>query len=147
MYNMRSFIQEVLTAFVEAPFKSTDVPAVVKLVSLICRRHVDFGPKLIPELVHAFQKASELGDERKGTLAGCLTYLILVVTLRRRMLMRLLGELYIVGIFNDFSIIINMVRELAKKDHAVANLTLVTAFVRTFAEELIGIEPDTARPV
>jgi len=61
-------LQEAIAAFAEAPFKSADVPSVVKVISLICRRHVDFGDKLIPELVHAFQKAAELGDERKGAL-------------------------------------------------------------------------------
>ena len=108
--NMSKFISECVDALLEAKVKSTDVPAMVNVVSAMHQRYADAVKMLIPKLASVFTKLSmdaqtaESENDRKDRLA------------RRRSTLRLLAELLVAGVYTDGSILITALRDLIEQE-------------------------------
>jgi hypothetical protein len=140
--NMSKFISECVDALLEAKVKSTDVPAMVNVVSAMHQRYADAVKMLIPKLAAVFTKMSmdaqtaESENDRKDRLA------------RRRSTLRLLAELLVAGVYTDGSILITALRDLIEQeskaifaDARTMLFTIVSGFVKYAGEDMLQFPP------
>ena len=140
--NMSKFISECVDALLEAKVKSTDVPAMVNVVSAMHQRYADAVKMLIPKLASVFTKLSmdaqtaESENDRKDRLA------------RRRSTLRLLAELLVAGVYTDGSILITALRDLIEQeskaifaDARTMLFTIVSGFVKYAGEDMLQFPP------
>ncbi|CAK7325553.1 unnamed protein product [Dovyalis caffra] len=98
-----------------------------KICSLLHQRYKDFSPSLVQGLLKVFLpgKSGEDLDVDRNSKA-----------MKKRSTLKLLLELYFVGVTEDSSIFINIIKDLTSVEHlkdrdtAQANLTLLASFAR-----------------
>ena len=98
--NMCLYISEIVSAIVETSFKSTDVPAIIKLCITLHQRYEDFAPPLLDGFKSAL--LSEASDDKDGDK-------------RRRIQIRFIIELFQVGIMREEEFFVALLRNILGK--------------------------------
>jgi len=105
--NLRRYVSEVAAALAEAKLRAVDVPAAAYIASMMHQLYADFAAELLPLVVKgavATAPAGEAEAERAARLA------------RKRTSLRLLGELFVVGVHGEFAPVFGALKEVAKQD-------------------------------
>ncbi|KAL1191567.1 Regulator of nonsense transcripts UPF2 [Cardamine amara subsp. amara] len=125
--NLSKFVSEAVTAICEAKLKSSDIQAAVQICSLLHQRYKEFSPSLTQGLLKVFfpgKSADDLDADRNSK------------AMKKRSTLKLLLELYYVGVIEDSNIFINIVKDLTSveqlkdRDTTQINLTLLASFAR-----------------
>ncbi|XP_042374073.1 regulator of nonsense transcripts UPF2-like [Zingiber officinale] len=125
--NMSKFVSEAVTAICEAKLRASDIQAAVQVCSLLHQRYNDFAPSLIQGLLKIFfpgKTGDDLDADRNSR------------AMKKRSTLKLLVELYFVGVVDDCSILLNIIKDLTALDHlkdretTQTNLSLLTSFTR-----------------
>ena len=155
--NMRKYVTEAVAATVEGKLKSSDVFAAVDVASKLHATYEDFAPALaesLPRFVcpnakaFAPSAAAALAAKEAATAAG-LDAAEVVTPTQRRLKLRLLAELHLVGVVPSAGSTHKCVLELANEtqegdQEAYAHsLTSLAQFARVYAQEYLGIERKT----
>eukprot|EP00960_Hanusia_phi_P056517 763303-Hanusia_phi.AAC.2 len=140
--NMSKFISECVDAVSDSKMKSSDVPAMVQVVSVLHQRYADFTKQLIPKLSSIFlpvRKDSATADtesERKERLT------------KRRTMLRLLTELLVAGVYTDGSILVSALKDLIAQESQSQQLdagatlfSIISGFVKYAADDLLNLRP------
>ncbi|GLJ39978.1 hypothetical protein SUGI_0817920 [Cryptomeria japonica] len=125
--NVSKFVSEAVTAICDAKLRSSDINAAVQVCSLLHQRYKDFSPTLIQGLLKVFfpGKAIEDADVDRSLRA-----------MKKRSTLKLLMELYFVGVIEDSSFFINIIKDLTSTEHfkdrdtTQMHLSLLVSFVR-----------------
>ncbi|OMO81089.1 MIF4G-like, type 3 [Corchorus olitorius] len=125
--NLSKFVSEAVTAICDAKLKSSDIPAAVQICSLLHQRYKDFSPSLVQGLLKVFfpGKSGDDVDADRNLKA-----------MKKRSTLKLLLELYFVGVIEDNGIFINIIKDLTSTEHmkdrdaTQTNLTLLASFAR-----------------
>ena len=125
--NLSKFVSEAVSYICEAKLRSADIQAAVQVCSLLHQRYKDFSPCLIQGLLKVFLpgKSGDDLDTDKNSRA-----------MKKRSTLKLLIELYFVGIVEDASIFVNIIKDLTSLEHlkdreaTQTNLSLLSSFVR-----------------
>ncbi|KAE8805482.1 Regulator of nonsense transcripts 2 [Hordeum vulgare] len=106
--NLSKFVSEAVSYISEAKLRSADIQAAVQICSLLHQRYKDFSPCLIQGLLKAFfpGKSGDDIDSDKNSRA-----------MKKRSTLKLLMELYFVGIVEDASTFINIIKDLTSVEH------------------------------
>ncbi|KAK6270895.1 hypothetical protein POUND7_007993 [Theobroma cacao] len=125
--NLSKFVSEAVTAICDAKLKSSDIQAAVQICSLLNQRYKDFSPSLIQGLLKVFfpgKSGDDLDADRN------------LKAMKKRSTLKLLLELYFVGVIEDNGIFINIIKDLTSTEHlkdrdaTQTNLTLLASFAR-----------------
>ncbi|KAM7492124.1 hypothetical protein LguiA_035045 [Lonicera macranthoides] len=125
--NLSKFVSEAVTAICDAKLKTADVPAAVQICSLLHQRYKDFSPSLVQGLLKSFfpgKSAEDLDADRN------------LKAMKKRSSLKLLLELYFVGVIEDSVIFVNIIKDLTSVEHlkdrdaAHTNLSLLASFAR-----------------
>ncbi|CAH8386819.1 unnamed protein product [Eruca vesicaria subsp. sativa] len=125
--NLSKFVSEAVTAICEAKLKSSDIQAAVQICSLLHQRYKEFSPSLTQGLLKVFlpgKSADDLDADRNSK------------AMKKRSTLKLLLELYFVGVIDDSNIFINIIKDLTSAEHmkdrdtTQTNLTLLAGFAR-----------------
>ncbi|XP_022744758.1 regulator of nonsense transcripts UPF2-like isoform X2 [Durio zibethinus] len=125
--NLTKFVSEAVTAICDAKLKSSDIQAAVQICSLLHQRYNDFSPSLIQGLLKVFfpgKSGDDLDADRNFK------------AMKKRSTLKLLLELYFVGVIEDNGIFINIIKDLTSTEHlkdrdaTQTNLTLLASFAR-----------------
>eukprot|EP01122_Echinamoeba_exundans_P016290 TRINITY_DN8213_c0_g1_i1.p1 TRINITY_DN8213_c0_g1~~TRINITY_DN8213_c0_g1_i1.p1 ORF type:complete len:1396 (+),score=384.70 TRINITY_DN8213_c0_g1_i1:24-4190(+) len=126
--NLTRYVSELAAAVAQVPLKVSDIEPTVKVCSVIHQLYADFTPQLIPALSKALTAATQ--SDKEEAMA------------RRRLLLRLICDLFIYGVFTDESVVMSALKELlTTKDKPSQMLTLVISFVRSAGIEILGMIP------
>ncbi|XP_077212935.1 regulator of nonsense transcripts UPF2 [Tasmannia lanceolata] len=125
--NLSKFVSEAVTAICDAKLRTSDIQAAVQVCSLLHQRYMDFAPCLIQGLLKVFfpGKSGDDLDIDKSLKA-----------MKKRSSLKLLMELYFVGVIEDAGIFINIIKDLTSleylkdRDTTQMNLSLITSFTR-----------------
>ncbi|XP_062219731.1 LOW QUALITY PROTEIN: regulator of nonsense transcripts UPF2-like [Phragmites australis] len=125
--NLSKFVSEAVSYICEAKLRSADIQAAVQVCSLLHQRYKDFSPCLIQGLLKVFfpGKSGDDLDADKNSRA-----------MKKRSTLKLLIELYFVGIVEDASIFVNIIKDLTSAEHlkdreaTQTNLSLLSTFAR-----------------
>ncbi|CAI0442891.1 unnamed protein product [Linum tenue] len=125
--NLSKFVSEAVTAICDAKLRSSDIQAAVQICSLLHQRYKDFSPSLVQGLLKVYfpSKSGEDLDTDKNSKA-----------MKKRSTLKLLLELYFVGVLEDCSVFISIVKDLTSSEHlkdrdaTQTNLTLLASFAR-----------------
>ncbi|XP_022957155.1 regulator of nonsense transcripts UPF2-like [Cucurbita moschata] len=135
--NMSKFVSEAVAAICDARLRASDIQAAVQICSLLHKRYKDFSPCLIQGLLKAFfpgKSGDELEADRNSK------------AMKKRSSLKLLLELFFVGVVEDSSIFNNIIKDLTSVEHlrdrdtTLTNLTLLASFARQ-ARILLGLPP------
>ncbi|KAI4302355.1 hypothetical protein MLD38_038110 [Melastoma candidum] len=125
--NLSKFVSEAVSAICDAKLKSSDIPAAVQICSLLHQRYKDFSPNLTQGLLKVFLPGKSGDDvDTDRTLKA----------MKKRSTLKLLLELYFVGVIEDGGIFINIVKDLTSLEHlkdretTQSNLALLASFAR-----------------
>ncbi|KAF5205430.1 regulator of nonsense transcripts UPF2, partial [Thalictrum thalictroides] len=125
--NLSKFVSEAVTAICDAKLKTSDIQAAVQICSLLHQRYKDFSPTLIQCLLKFFfpgKSGDDLDSDRN------------LKAMKKRSTLRLMTELYFVGVIEDANIFVNVIKDLTSLEHmkdrdtSQMNLTLLTSFAR-----------------
>ncbi|PPS06853.1 hypothetical protein GOBAR_AA13793 [Gossypium barbadense] len=146
--NLSKFVSEAVSAICDAKLKSSDIQAAVQIIcyedivlkrsmlfptktckicSLLHQRYKDFSPSLIQGLLKVFfpgKSGDDLDADRN------------LKAMKKRSTLKLLLELYFVGVIEDNGIFINIIKDLTSTEHlkdrdaTQTNLTLLASFAR-----------------
>ncbi|XP_038978276.1 regulator of nonsense transcripts UPF2-like [Phoenix dactylifera] len=125
--NLSKFVSEAVAAICDAKLRTSDIQAAVQVCSLLHQRYKDFSPCLIQGLLKVFfpGKCGDDLDADKNMRA-----------IKKRSTLKLLMELYFVGVVEDASIFVNIIKDLTSLEHlkdrdaTQTNLSLLTSFAR-----------------
>ncbi|GMY08688.1 regulator of nonsense transcripts UPF2 isoform X1 [Fagus crenata] len=125
--NLSKFVSEAVTAICDAKLRSSDIQAAVQICSLLHQRYKDFSPSLIQGLLKIFfpGKSGDDLDADKNLKA-----------MKKRSTLKLLLEIYFVGVVEDSGIFMNIIKDLTNLEHlkdrdtTQTNLTLLASFAR-----------------
>uniref|UniRef100_A0A6N2LZJ2 MIF4G domain-containing protein n=1 Tax=Salix viminalis TaxID=40686 RepID=A0A6N2LZJ2_SALVM len=125
--NLSKFVSEAVTSICDAKLRTSDIQAAVQICSLLHQRYKDFSPSLVQGLLKVFfpGKSGEDLDVDKNSKA-----------MKKRSTLKLLLELCFVGVTEDSSIFINIIKDLTSAEHlkdrdtTQTNLTLLASFAR-----------------
>ncbi|CAI9767454.1 unnamed protein product [Fraxinus pennsylvanica] len=125
--NISKFVSEAVTSICDAKLKAADIQAAVQICSLLHQRYKDFSSSLVQGLLRTFLpgKPPEDLDGDKNSRA-----------MKKRSTLKLLLELYFVGVVEDSSIFTNIIKDLTSTEHfkdrdaAQTNLSLLASFAR-----------------
>ncbi|XP_044967217.1 regulator of nonsense transcripts UPF2-like isoform X2 [Hordeum vulgare subsp. vulgare] len=134
--NLSKFVSEAVSYISEAKLRSADIQAAVQICSLLHQRYKDFSPCLIQGLLKAFfpGKSGDDIDSDKNSRA-----------MKKRSTLKLLMELYFVGIVEDASTFINIIKDLTSVEHlkdretTQTNLSLLASFARQ-GKHFLGLQ-------
>ncbi|OEL33050.1 Regulator of nonsense transcripts UPF2 [Dichanthelium oligosanthes] len=134
--NLSKFVSEAVSYICEAKLRSADIQAAVQVCSLLHQRYKDFSPCLIQGLLKVFfpGKTGDDLDADKNSRA-----------MKKRSTLKLLIELYFVGIVEDASVFVNIIKDLTSAEHlkdreaTQTNLSLLSAFARQ-GRFLVGLQ-------
>ncbi|XP_023529202.1 regulator of nonsense transcripts UPF2-like [Cucurbita pepo subsp. pepo] len=135
--NMSKFVSEAVAAICDARLRASDIQAAVQICSLLHKRYKDFSPCLIQGLLKAFfpgKSGDELEADRNSK------------AMKKRSSLKLLLELFFVGVVEDSAIFNNIIKDLTSVEHlrdrdtTLTNLTLLASFARQ-ARILLGLPP------
>ena len=151
--NQTKYVSEASAAIAEVNFKQKDVAAVSEVCSVLHERYEEFSPSLLP-LLHKLMQPSE---EKSGS----------VTVTRRRNTLRLILELFLIGVHSNLELINGIVSKLVKEglvvaptgdttnnpgDHKSAttllqnSLALLSTFAKHSKEEILGMSSVSASP-
>ncbi|KAF5733782.1 Regulator of nonsense transcripts 2 isoform 1 [Tripterygium wilfordii] len=125
--NLSKFVSEAVTAVCDAKLRTSDIQAAVQVCSLLHQRYKDFSPCLIQGLLKVFipgKSGDDLDSDRN------------MKAMKKRSTLKLLLELYFVGIVEDCGIFVNIIKDLTSIEHlkdretTQTNLTLLASFAR-----------------
>ncbi|XP_010253476.1 PREDICTED: regulator of nonsense transcripts UPF2 isoform X2 [Nelumbo nucifera] len=125
--NLSKFVSEAVTAICDAKLRTSDIQAAVQICSLLHQRYKDFSPSLIQGLLKVFfpgKSGDDLDVDRS------------LKAMKKRSTLKLLMELYFVGVIEDASIFINIIKDLTSLEHlkdrdtTQMNLSLLLSFAR-----------------
>ncbi|CAN6443435.1 unnamed protein product [Victoria cruziana] len=125
--NLSKFVSEAVTAICDAKLKASDIQAAVQICSLLHQRYRDFSPSLIQGLLKVFFPAKS-GEDLDGDKSSR--------ALKKRNTLKLLMELYFVGVTEDTSIFVNIIKDLTSVEHlkdrdtTQMHLSLIASFAR-----------------
>ncbi|KAG0470537.1 hypothetical protein HPP92_017237 [Vanilla planifolia] len=125
--NLSKFVSEAVAAICEAKLKSSDIQAAVQACSLLHQRYKDFSPCLIQGLLKVFSPTKS-GDDLDADKS--------LKAMRKRSTLKLLIELYFVGVVEDANIFVNIIKDLTSieylkdRDATQTNLSLLASFAR-----------------
>ena len=105
--NLTLYISEIVTALLETAFKAADVAMIVKLCVSLHKRYDEFTDPLIAGL-----RSSLLANPNDNDADG---------PKKRRIQVRFLMELFLVGIFTDDSFFVSVIKVLLGKRKALTN--------------------------
>jgi regulator of nonsense transcripts 2 len=126
--NLTRYVSELAAAVAQVPLKVSDIEPTVKVCSVIHQLYADFTPQLVPALSKALSAATQ--SDKEEAMA------------RRRLLLRLICDLFIYGVFTDESVVMSALKELlTTKDKPSQMLTLVISFVRSAGIEILSMIP------
>jgi len=134
--NLSKFVSEAVSYICEAKLRSADIQAAVQVCSMLHQRYKDFSPCLIQGLLKVFfpGKSGDDLDADKTSRA-----------MKKRSTLKLLIELYFVGIVEDASIFVNIIKDLTSAEHlkdreaTQTNLSLLSTFARQ-GRFLVGLQ-------
>ncbi|KAK8675079.1 hypothetical protein V6N13_033151 [Hibiscus sabdariffa] len=125
--NLSKFVSEAVSAICDAKLKSSDIQAAVQICSLLHQRYKDFSPSLVQGLLKVFfpgKSGDDLDADRN------------LKAMKKRSTLKLLLELYFVGVIEENGIFISIIKDLTSTDHlkdrdaTQTNLTLLASFAR-----------------
>ncbi|CAL9127450.1 unnamed protein product [Musa textilis] len=125
--NLSKFVSEAVAAICDAKLRASDIQAAVQVCSLLHQRYKDFSPSLVQGLLKVFFPG-KCGDELDVDKS--------LRAIKKRSTLKLLMELYFVGVIDDCGILVNIVKDLTALDHlkdreaTQTNLSLLTSFAR-----------------
>lgn len=125
--NLSKFVSEAVTSICDAKLRTSDIPAAVQICSLLHQRYKDFSPTLVQGILKIFfpGKSVEDLDADKNLRA-----------MKKRSSLKLLLELYFVGVVEDGGVFINIIKDLTSMEHlkdrdaTQMNLSLLASFAR-----------------
>ncbi|CAL5026370.1 unnamed protein product [Urochloa decumbens] len=133
--NLSKFVSEAVSYICTAKLRSTDIQAAVQICSLLHQRYMDFSPCLIQGLLKTFYPGiSGEPDLDKNARA-----------MKKRSTLKLLMELYFVGIFEDVTTFTTIIKDLTSLEHlkdretTQTNLSLLASFARQ-GKMFLGLE-------
>uniref|UniRef100_A0A6N2MDX3 MIF4G domain-containing protein n=1 Tax=Salix viminalis TaxID=40686 RepID=A0A6N2MDX3_SALVM len=134
--NLSKFVSEAVTSICDAKLRTSDIQVAVQICSLLHQRYKDFSPSLVQGLLKVFfsGKSGEDLDVDKNSKA-----------MKKRSTLKLLLELYFVGVTEDNSIFINIIKDLTSTENLKdrftrTNLTLLASFARQ-GRVFLGLPP------
>ncbi|KAK9282639.1 hypothetical protein L1049_010858 [Liquidambar formosana] len=125
--NLSKFVSEAVTAICDAKLKSSDINAAVQICSLLHQRYKDFSPSLVQGLLKVFfpgKSGDDLDADRN------------LKAMKKRSTLKLLLELFFVGVIEDSAIFVNIIKDLTSVEHlkdrdtTQTNLSLLASFAR-----------------
>ncbi|KAK7281415.1 hypothetical protein RIF29_09392 [Crotalaria pallida] len=125
--NLSKFVSEAVTSICDAKLRSSDIQAAVQICSLLHQRYKDFAPTLIQGLLKTFSPGKP-GDESDADRN--------LKAMKKRSSLKLLLELYFVGVIEDGGIFINIIKDLTSaeqlkdRDATQTSLSLLSSFAR-----------------
>ncbi|KAH7661825.1 regulator of nonsense transcripts 2 protein [Dioscorea alata] len=135
--NLSKFVSEAVAAICDAKLRTSDIQAAVQVCSLLHQRYKDFSPCLVQGLLKVFSPGKS-GDDLDGDRS--------LKALKKRSTLKLLLELYFVGVIEDASIFVNIIKDLTSLEHlkdrdaTQTNLSLLASFARQ-GRFLLGLHP------
>ncbi|XP_041998089.1 regulator of nonsense transcripts UPF2-like [Salvia splendens] len=125
--NLSKFVSEAVAAICDAKLKAADIQSAVQICSLLHQRYKEFAPSLVQGLLKVFVlgKSVEDLDADKNSRA-----------MKKRSTLKLLLELYFVGVIEDTGIFVNIIKDLTSPEHlkdrdaTQTNLSLLASFAR-----------------
>ncbi|GAB2225830.1 hypothetical protein Droror1_Dr00021597 [Drosera rotundifolia] len=125
--NMSKFVSEAVAAICDCKLKTSDIQAAVQVCSLLHQRYQDFSTILIQSLSKIFTPGKNIEDLEtdRNTKA-----------VKKRSTLRLLLELFFVGVIEDSNIFINVIKDLTgteqlkDRDIIQTNLSLLSTFAK-----------------
>lgn len=100
--NLTRYVSECVAALTESPLKAADLSATVRVASLLHQLYADFAPALVAALVAAFEASYNSDDRAK--------------MVKRRLILRLLSELYLAAVFDDVHVVAQIVQRVARRE-------------------------------
>jgi regulator of nonsense transcripts 2 len=145
--NQTKYVSEASAAIAEVNFKQKDVAAVSEVCSVLHERYEEFSPSLLP-LLHRLMQPSE---EKSVTVT------------KRRNTLRLILELFLIGVHSNLELINAIVSKLVKEGLAVAgdnendkctatqsqlqnSLALLATFAKHSKDEILGMSSVALSP-
>ncbi|GMF27983.1 unnamed protein product [Phytophthora lilii] len=143
--NLTRYVSECVAALADAPLKLADLAAAVRVASLLHQRYADFAPAMVRALVGGFE-ASYASDDRGKML-------------RRRLILRLLCELLLAGVFDDVQVVAHIIQRVARREQPGARrgkgnmslgaaagsqqleVPLLVSFAKSVGVEFLGVRP------
>ncbi|KAL3662104.1 hypothetical protein V7S43_012905 [Phytophthora oleae] len=144
--NLTRYVSECVAALADAPLKLADLSAAVKVASLLHQRYEDFSLAMVRALVSSFEASYTSDDKSK--------------MLKRRLILRLLCELYLAGVFDDVQVIGHIIQKVARREQpgakkAKGNMSiagaggssqqlevpLLVSFAKSMGVDFLGVQP------
>ncbi|XP_048446405.1 regulator of nonsense transcripts UPF2 isoform X2 [Pyrus x bretschneideri] len=125
--NLSKFVSEAVTAICDAKLRSSDIQAAVQICSLLHQRYKDFSPTLLQGLLKVFFPGKS-GDDLEADKN--------LRAMKKRSTLKLLVELFFVGVIEDGGVFVNIIKDLTSGEHlkdrdtTQTNLTLLASFAR-----------------
>ncbi|KAG6956159.1 hypothetical protein JG687_00010776 [Phytophthora cactorum] len=144
--NLTRYVSECVAALADAPLKAADLAAAVKVASLLHQRYEDFAPGMVRTLIGSFEASYASEDKSK--------------MLKRRLILRLLCELYLAGVFEDVQVIAHIIQRVARRESPGAKksrgnmsitgsstsssqleVPLLVSFAKSVGVDFLGVQP------
>ncbi|CAI9091024.1 OLC1v1025941C1 [Oldenlandia corymbosa var. corymbosa] len=125
--NLSKFVSEAVTGICDAKLKSADIQAAVQICSVLHQRYKEFSPSLVQGLMKVFLPGKSAEDPEADRNSKAM---------KKRSTLKLLLELYFVGVFDDCGIFVTIIKDLTNLDHlrdrdtTQTNLSLLSSFAR-----------------
>ncbi|KAL6494999.1 Regulator of nonsense transcripts upf2 [Orobanche gracilis] len=125
--NLSKFATEAVTAICDAKLKAADIQPAVQVCSVLHQRYTDFSPSLAQGLLKVFVPGKSLEDLDADKNSPAM---------KKRSTLKLLLELYSVGVVEDTGLFISIIKDLTSADHfkdrdaTQTNLSLLASFAR-----------------
>ncbi|EYU24490.1 hypothetical protein MIMGU_mgv1a000416mg [Erythranthe guttata] len=125
--NLSKFVSEAVTAICDAKLKAADIQPAVQICSLLHQRYTDFSSSLVKGLQKVFipDKSAEDLEADNNSRA-----------MKKRSTLKLLLELYFVGVVENCAIFTQIIKDLTSAEHlknrdaTQTNLSLLAGFAR-----------------
>ncbi|OWZ09457.1 LOW QUALITY PROTEIN: Regulator of nonsense transcripts 2 [Phytophthora megakarya] len=143
--NLTRYVSECVAALADAPLKAADLGAAVKVSSLLHQRYEDFAPGMERALVGSFEASYASDDKSK--------------MLKRRLLLRLLCELFLAGVLEDVQVSAHIIQRVARREQpgvrkGKGNMSmsagassqqlevpLLVSFAKSVGVDFLGVQP------
>ncbi|RLN92969.1 hypothetical protein BBJ28_00020327, partial [Nothophytophthora sp. Chile5] len=146
--NLTRYVSECVAALAEAPLKLADLPAAVRAASLLHQRYEDFASGMVRTLAGVFE--SSYGSEDRNKMV------------KRRLILRMLSELYLAGVFDDVQVVAQLIQRVARREQGSSaskqrgkgnmslgssaasqqlEVPLLVTFAKSAGVEFLGVQP------
>uniref|UniRef100_K3XA48 MIF4G domain-containing protein n=1 Tax=Globisporangium ultimum (strain ATCC 200006 / CBS 805.95 / DAOM BR144) TaxID=431595 RepID=K3XA48_GLOUD len=148
--NLTRYVSECVASIAEAPLKIVDLNAAVKVISLLHQRYEEFSALMVQTLVSVFDASYGTEDKTK--------------IVKRRIILRLLSELYLAGVYDDANVIVAIIQRVARREGGAPNkqrskganaasaggsgsssaqleVPLLVSFAKSVGVEFLGVRP------